>query len=69
MRSRWTRLTRVSLHMWAHALSSMSAKCYYTTTIIADVAYTNVISNGDLAPGFHGADTRTPAFQPVPSTV
>jgi len=55
--------------MWAHALSSMSAKCYYTTTIIADVAYTNVISNGDLAPGFHGADTRTPAFQPVPSTV
>ena len=30
----------------------MTAKAYYTTTITADKRYTNVISNGDLAPGY-----------------
>lgn len=30
----------------------MTAKCTYTTTIIADSRYTNMISNGDVAPEF-----------------
>lgn len=30
----------------------MTAKCTYTTTIIADSRYTNMISNGDIAPEF-----------------
>lgn len=31
----------------------MTAKCTYTTTIVADARYTNVISNGDIAPEYH----------------
>ncbi len=31
----------------------MTAKCTYTTTIIADHRYTNMISNGDVAPEFY----------------
>lgn len=31
----------------------MTAKCTYTTTIIADARYTNMISNGDVAKEFH----------------
>ncbi|MBI5072772.1 DUF3458 domain-containing protein [Candidatus Woesearchaeota archaeon] len=31
----------------------MTAKCTYTTTIIADARYTNMISNGDVAAEFH----------------
>lgn len=34
----------------------MTAKCTYTTTIIADSRYTNIISNGDVAPEFRNAD-------------
>jgi aminopeptidase N len=30
----------------------MTAKCTYTTTIIADSRYTNMISNGDIAPEY-----------------
>ena len=39
----------------------MTAKAYYTTTITADKRYTNLITNGDLAPGY-----VTEAGQPVP---
>jgi aminopeptidase N len=38
----------------------MTAKAFYTTTITADKRYTNVITNGDLAPGY-----STPAGVPV----
>jgi aminopeptidase N len=31
----------------------MTAKCTYTTTIVANSRYTNVISNGNVAPEFH----------------
>ncbi|GLE06297.1 hypothetical protein PINS_up015544 [Pythium insidiosum] len=34
-------------------IDTMDAKAYYTTTIVADKRYTNIITNGDLAPGFH----------------
>ncbi len=34
----------------------MTAKCTYTTTIVADSRYTNVISNGDVAPEYHQKD-------------
>ncbi|MBI5002468.1 aminopeptidase N C-terminal domain-containing protein [Candidatus Woesearchaeota archaeon] len=34
----------------------MTAKCTYTTTIVADSRYTNVISNGDLAPEYHSKE-------------
>eukprot|EP00468_Gymnochlora_sp_CCMP2014_P007526 CAMPEP_0167761716 /NCGR_PEP_ID=MMETSP0110_2-20121227/12336_1 /TAXON_ID=629695 /ORGANISM="Gymnochlora sp., Strain CCMP2014" /LENGTH=1000 /DNA_ID=CAMNT_0007648449 /DNA_START=1 /DNA_END=3003 /DNA_ORIENTATION=+ len=34
------------------AIDRMSAKAFFTTTIVADERYTNMISNGDLAPGF-----------------
>ena len=39
----------------------MTSKAYYTTTITADKRYTNIITNGDLAPGY-----VTPGGQPVP---
>ncbi|OQS07388.1 metalloprotease family M01 [Thraustotheca clavata] len=39
---------------------TMDAKAYYTTTIIADKSYTNMITNGDLAPGY-----STPEGKPV----
>jgi aminopeptidase N len=31
----------------------MASKTFYTTTIVADERYTNVVTNGDLAPGFY----------------
>lgn len=34
-------------------IDTMDAKAYYTTTIVADKRYTNIITNGDLAEGFH----------------
>src|SRR3989338_1357523 len=34
----------------------MTAKCTYTTTVVADSRYTNVISNGDVAPGYHSKE-------------
>ncbi len=34
----------------------MTAKCTYTTTIVADSRYTNVISNGDVAPEYHSKE-------------
>ena len=33
-------------------IDKMDAKTFYTTTIIADTRYSNLISNGDLAPEF-----------------
>ncbi len=37
----------------------MTAKCTYTTTIIADNRYTNMISNGDIAPECHDANGKS----------
>ncbi|TYZ66967.1 hypothetical protein PybrP1_001777 [[Pythium] brassicae (nom. inval.)] len=34
-------------------IDTMDAKAYYTTTIVAGKRYTNIITNGDLAPGYH----------------
>src|SRR3989344_1973576 len=34
----------------------MTAKCTYTTTILADSRYTNVISNGDVAAEYHSKE-------------
>ena len=34
----------------------MTAKCTYTTTIVADSHYTNVISNGDVAAEYHSKE-------------
>jgi len=42
-------------------MSLCRAQAYYTTTITADKRYTNIITNGDLAPGY-----VTPGGQPVP---
>ncbi|KAF0690930.1 Aste57867_17736 [Aphanomyces stellatus] len=41
-------------------IDTMDAKAYYTTTIVADKNYTNIITNGDLAPGF-----STPEGKPI----
>ncbi|OQR98439.1 metalloprotease family M01 [Achlya hypogyna] len=41
-------------------IDTMDAKAYYTTTIVADKNYTNMITNGDLAPGY-----STPEGKPV----
>lgn len=43
----------------------MAAKTYYTTTIIADKAYDNMISNGDLAPGYFDPATGLPVYHSV----
>ncbi|TMW57329.1 hypothetical protein Poli38472_003254 [Pythium oligandrum] len=45
-------------------IDTMDAKAYYTTTIVADKRYTNIITNGDLAPGFHD-DNGVPIFHPA----
>ncbi|KDO31446.1 hypothetical protein SPRG_04061 [Saprolegnia parasitica CBS 223.65] len=39
-------------------IDTMDAKAYYTTTIVADKNYTNIITNGDLAPGFSTPDGK-----------
>ncbi|RHY20933.1 hypothetical protein DYB25_000731 [Aphanomyces astaci] len=41
-------------------IDTMDAKAFYTTTIVADKNYTNIITNGDLAPGF-----STPEGTPI----
>jgi len=38
----------------------MAAKAYYTTTLVADASYTNVITNGDLAEGYCDPNTKVP---------
>ncbi|GAB5356534.1 hypothetical protein AAMO2058_000298000 [Amorphochlora amoebiformis] len=43
------------------AVDRMNAKAFFTTTIIADKRYTNMISNGDLAPGFWKREEKTGA--------
>jgi aminopeptidase N len=43
----------------APSLDCMAAKCYYTTTIVADKRYTNLISNGDYAPGYNPSIFRS----------
>lgn len=43
----------------------MNAKSYYTTTITADKRYTNVITNGDLAPGFCTPDGKPVGHPPA----
>ncbi|KAE9027867.1 hypothetical protein PR001_g11877 [Phytophthora rubi] len=45
-------------------IDTMDAKAYYTTTIVAGTRYTNIITNGDLAPGYH-TDTGVPVFHPA----
>ncbi|DBA03875.1 TPA: hypothetical protein N0F65_004565 [Lagenidium giganteum] len=45
-------------------VDTMDAKAYYTTTIVADKRYTNMITNGDLAPGYH-TETGTPIYHPA----
>ncbi|KAI9905690.1 hypothetical protein PsorP6_013741 [Peronosclerospora sorghi] len=45
-------------------IDTMDAKAYYTTTIVASTRYTNIITNGDLAPGFH-TETGVPVFHPA----
>lgn len=50
------------------AIDRMAAKAFYTTTILADKRYTNLISNGDLAPGFYKTTAqggRVAVFQDV----
>ncbi|KAL3668363.1 hypothetical protein V7S43_006453 [Phytophthora oleae] len=45
-------------------IDTMDAKAYYTTTIVAGTRYTNIITNGDLAPGYH-TETGVPVFHPA----
>ncbi|TDH72256.1 uncharacterized protein CCR75_003265 [Bremia lactucae] len=45
-------------------IDTMDAKAYYTTTIVASTRYTNIITNGDLAPGYT-SNTGVPIFHPV----
>ncbi|RAW21391.1 hypothetical protein PC110_g22166, partial [Phytophthora cactorum] len=45
-------------------IDTMDAKACYTTTIVADTRYTNIITNGDLAPGYH-TETGVPVFHPA----
>lgn len=45
-------------------IDTMDAKAYYTTTIVADKRYTNIITNGDPAPGFH-TESGVPVFHPA----
>ncbi|KAF1336727.1 Membrane alanine aminopeptidase, partial [Globisporangium splendens] len=42
-------------------IDTMDAKAYYTTTILAGKRYTNIITNGDLAPGYH-TEQGVPVF-------
>ena len=41
----------------------MASKTFYTTTIVASTAYSNIISTGDLAPGFFDVSTGNTIFQ------
>lgn len=43
-------------------IDTMDAKAYYTTTIIADKKYTNMITNGDLAHDFYDVNNE-PVYQ------
>ncbi|KAG6598101.1 membrane alanine aminopeptidase [Phytophthora cinnamomi] len=45
-------------------IDTMDAKAYYTTTIVAGTRYTNIITNGDLAPGYH-TGAGVPIFHPA----
>lgn len=45
-------------------IDTMDAKAYYTTTIVADKRYTNIITNGDLAPGYH-TEKGVPVYHPA----
>ena len=49
----------------APTVDRMAAKTFYTTTIVADKRYTNILSNGDLAPGFYDEATSIPTPQPA----
>ena len=42
----------------------MASKTFYTTTVISDERYTNVVTNGDLAPGFFD-DKMNAKFQSI----
>lgn len=46
-------------------IDTMDAKSFYTTTIIADKRYTNLITNGDLAPGYFDSN-GLPLYQSAP---
>eukprot|EP00808_Paulinella_micropora_P022094 g22450.t1 len=50
----------------APGVDRMAAKTFYTTTIVANAEYTNIISNGDLAPGYENKETGAPIFRPEP---
>ncbi len=43
-------------------IDQMTSKTYYTTTIVADSRYTNIVTNGDLAPGYFHASTGEPVY-------
>jgi aminopeptidase N len=45
------------------SIDAMWAKTYYTTSIIADRRYTNIITNGDLASGYFDPLTSLPLPQ------
>lgn len=48
-------------------VDTMTAKAFYSVTIIADKRYTNTITNGDLAPGY--VDSHfSPIYHPAPAT-
>ena len=47
-------------------IDRMISKLFYTTTIIADKRYTNMITNGDLADGFYDNDGY-PKYQSIES--
>lgn len=42
----------------------MASKTFYTTTIVADAKYTNLVSNGDVAPEY--MKDGEPSFKPMP---
>lgn len=42
------------------AIDAMPAKAFYTTRIVADKRYTNIISNGDLAPSYFDEQSGKP---------
>jgi aminopeptidase N len=47
----------------------MASKTFYTTTIVASIRYSNMISTGDLAPGFVDAATGETAYGPISEDV
>jgi len=46
-------------------IDTMNAKTFYTTTIAADKRYTNILTNGDLAPGYFDPKTNLPVYHPA----